>query len=388
MSNGKTTKHKLKIRKVRGKWRVDARKIGQGQPSFDTKAIAEGQAQAMWDDYLAQRIAATEFSEEDRLLAINAFKTLGDLPRESIVDAGRFYREHHTAAESQRTVEQLIAEFLDAQKGSGTTEMGIRDYRQKLNRFAAAFKGRMLHEIATVELDRWLNEQGWGPKTRKGFRGAIRTFFRFAKNRKYVQSDPTEGLMTIKKRQLARKPGILTPRELRSLLFAAREYSGGLLLPYFSIGAFCGLRPEELKRLDWGHIDFGERHIFVPQEDAKTAQERYIDMPACLVAWLEEIPVKARRGRIYWTRETFDAVRREAGLMGKWDNSMLRHSAASHLYGLTQNATRVIAQMGHGLDTFLTHYKRAVPARQAEEYFEVLPTDPVPEVISLGRDAA
>jgi len=53
MAKGKITKHDLSIRRVRDNWRVDARKLEQGQPSFETRAIADGQAQRMWDDWMA-----------------------------------------------------------------------------------------------------------------------------------------------------------------------------------------------------------------------------------------------------------------------------------------------------------------------------------------------
>ena len=35
--------------------------------------------------------------------------------------------------------------------------------------------------------------------------------------------------------------------------------------------------------------------------------------------------------------------------------------------------------MGHGLGVFMKHYKRAVPETEPQAYFNVLPTDELPE---------
>jgi len=384
MAKGKITKHDLPIRRVRENWRVDARKLEQGQPSFETRAIAEGQAQQMWDDWMASRTNGTLFTGKHRNVATRAFEELGDHPVEALIDAARLYRRQHAPGMTQRTVAALGEEFLRAQRAAGTSEAGLRDYKFKVGKFVSRFGERWTHEISTVEIEEWMDSHEWAGKSRKQYRGTVRTLFRFAKKRGYIQADPTEGLLTVKVKQ--RLPSILTPKQTQDLLNGTRAYGGGLMLPYFAIGAFAGLRPEELRRLTWDAIDFEAGEIYVSHEDSKTAQDRFVTMPECLTAWLGEIPAAARRGRLNWSRRAFDDVRKKAGLIDHWDNSILRHSAASHLFTQTGgNAALVTAQMGHGLDVFLRHYKRAVTKSQADDYFRVLPSSPIGTVVELKR---
>ena len=42
------------------------------------------------------------------------------------------------------------------------------------------------------------------------------------------------------------------------------------LLPYHALGLFAGIRPMELERLDWQHIDLTECHIEITAEVSKT----------------------------------------------------------------------------------------------------------------------
>ena len=47
----------------------------------------------------------------------------------------------------------------------------------------------------------------------------------------------------------------------------------GELVPWFVLGLFAGLRPEETVRLDWADIDFDRRQIDLP---AKKTSQRYL----------------------------------------------------------------------------------------------------------------
>jgi integrase len=331
---------------------------------------------------MTARTTGTTFTSKHRHVATLAFEELGDYPIDALVDAARLYRKQHAPGMTQRTIAALGEEFMRSQHSAGTSEAGLRDYKFKVGKFCSRFGDRLAHEISTVEIEEWMDSHEWAGKSRKQYRGTVRTLFRFAKKRGYIQADPTEGLLTVKVKQ--RLPSILTPKQTQDLLNAARAYGGGLMLPYFAIGAFAGLRPEEIRRLSWDKIDFDAGEIYVAHEDSKTAQDRFVAMSECLIAWLSEIPAKARSGRLNWSRRAFDDVRRNAGVLDHWDNSVLRHGAASHLYAKTGgNAALVTAQMGHGLDVFLRHYKRAVTKSQAQKYFEITPSSRPGAVIAL-----
>ena len=221
--------------------------------------------------------------------------------------------------------------------------------------------------------------------TRQDYRRHLSIFWRYAISRKYTRENAAAAVTKVK---ITRKPPtILTPQEIRSLLFVARTHNLGQMLPYFAIGCFCGLRPWELRRTSWSNVNISTKEIYVTPEACKTAQDRFVAMPDCLIAWLELLPDSSRKGFIYYARMDFDAIRKKAGLLDKWDRDIMRHSAASHLYGMTQNAALVTAQMGHGLSVFMKHYKHAVTKADGEGYFKVLPTDQESNIIQLAKIA-
>jgi integrase len=51
-----------------------------------------------------------------------------------------------------------------------------------------------------------------------------------------------------------------------------------------SVMGFAGIRAEELKRVEWQHFDFVEKHIIVPDSVAKCETRRIVSfLPVCAV---------------------------------------------------------------------------------------------------------
>jgi integrase len=61
----------------------------------------------------------------------------------------------------------------------------------------------------------------------------------------------------------------------------------GEMVPWFVLGLFAGLRPEETLRLDWADIDFERRQIDLPAKKAKGRTRRIIPMESNLIGWLK-----------------------------------------------------------------------------------------------------
>ena len=383
MSSKKQNVHKLPIRKLGDKWQVDSRKINGQQTRYETKAQAQGAAQSAWEDYQTSKLLAFDFSPERRRLAMDAFKRLEGYADDSLLDAVDFYKERTSSKNSKRTVEELFTEFMASHEGAGNKPVTLRDYRQRLGRFKDAFTGRLVHEITTLELERWLDKIGATNTHRRNYRRELAIFFKFAVTREYARRNAATGIPKVK--VMRRPPGVFTPQDIRALMFAAKDYQLGMMLPYFAIGCFAGLRPEELRRITWEDINFETREIYVSPEAAKTSDDRFVPMQDNLVEWLQLIPKTARQGKLYWDRVAFQTIRKNAGVLDKWKTSMdiMRHSAASHMYKLTGNAAQTMAAMGHGLAVFMKHYKRAVSEADGKAYFDVRPTDSRSNIVAM-----
>ena len=74
--------------------------------------------------------------------------------------------------------------------------------------------------------------------------------------------------------------GKLSVEDARRLLAA----SSPEMLPYWAIGLFVGLRPSEIRNLQWKDVDFEDALITV--RSTKTGRKRFVKMQPNLTAWL------------------------------------------------------------------------------------------------------
>src|SRR5262249_20873500 len=141
-------------------------------------------------------------------------------------------------------------------------------------------------------------------------------------------------------REVSDEVGILTPNELRGLLNVASEET----IPYWTIGAFAGLRAAEIERLEWADVNFKQRWIKVRAKHAKSASRRLVDIQPNLSKWL--LPYRARTGKVVPENlrvkllEDRKRAAESGALTGKWPSNALRHSFASYYLARFDNAAK------------------------------------------------
>jgi integrase len=157
----------------------------------------------------------------------------------------------------------------------------MEDLRSRLNRFAGAFQKDM-GNVATADVQAWLDSQKFSPQNLMGFRRVIHLLFEFAVARGYAVDNPAAALERVKVKHGATQ--IFTPKEITKLLASVTPD----FLPCIAIGAFAGLRSAEIERLEWSDIDLEGRHIIIGADKAKTASRRVVPIHDNLAAWLAE----------------------------------------------------------------------------------------------------
>jgi integrase len=173
--------------------------------------------------------------------------------------------------------------------------------------------------------------------------------------------------------------------QLTALIAAASpEY-----LPVLAIGAFAGLRPEEINKLQWEDLDFQERTIRVNASAAKTRKKRFAELSDNLRAWLESYA--GRTGPV--APSNLQKLRRatmKAANIEKWPPDVLRHSFASAHYAFHRDPARTAVIMGHGdQNMLLTHYRDLMKPSEAARYWQIAPQNATDaKVISLGKAIA
>jgi integrase len=144
-------------------------------------------------------------------------------------------------------------------------------------------------------------------------------------------------------------------------------------LPVLAIGAFAGLRPEEINKLTWEDLDFNERTIRVNASAAKTRKKRFAEISDNLQAWLQLYP--GRTGPV--ALPNLQKLRRatmKAANIGKWPPDVLRHSFASAHYAFHRDPARTAVIMGHrDQNMLLTHYRDLMRPSEAAKYWQIAP---------------
>ena len=119
---------------------------------------------------------------------------------------------------------------------------------------------------------------------------------------------------------------ILTPREMAALM----EHATPEIAPCFALGAFAGLRSEEILRLEWAGVTRRSGFIEVVAHKPKTAARRLVPIADNLAGWLRPL----RSDGLLWqnTKPMFHKTRLHAAVEAevKWKQNVLRHSFISY----------------------------------------------------------
>jgi integrase len=301
------------------------------------------------------------------LIALEYAEAVKLLGNESLIEAVKFYLANRTQKVTAHTVEEVVKELLENKQRNGRSKLYLTDLRLRLVRFAKSFRCP-IHTVEPADLQRFLNGLKMKPRSRNNFRRAIGTLFRFAKVRRYVAPTHTGILEVERASDEAAEIQVFLVEELIKLLAAAKED----LIPALVIGAFAGLRSEEIKRLDWADIKWEDNEIEVRAANAKTGIRRLVTICDSLNQWF--MPYKKASGPVCPYRNLGNQLlklERAAGV--KWKRNGLRHSAISYRVASWKNIAEVAQEAGNTPTMIQRHYLRVVNRKQAEAWFAVTP---------------
>ena len=223
----------------------------------------------------------------------------------------------------------------------------------------------MIATITTNEIESWLESLGVGPVTRNTFRRDVCTLFSFSLNRKYCADNPASATTRAKER--IEEVRAFSVEQVRRLLAA----SSAETLPFWAIGAFAGLRPSEIRRLEWSDVDFDDALITVR---AGKTPKRFVKILPNLLAWLT--PYRDRFGKVcpnnFRKRNAQDKT--AAGLKNDWPMNALRHSFGSYWLAQFNDINALALEMGNSPAVILKHYRKVVKPKDAARYWQIKPS--------------
>jgi integrase/recombinase XerC/integrase/recombinase XerD len=280
----------------------------------------------------------------------------------------RFDRELNTRGSSPHTLRAYgtdLAELAEWATGRGMAPGGLA-YRD-LRAYAAA-----------------LSERGLARSSVARKLAAVRSFHDHLVRTKGATQNPAELLPSPKRS--SRLPRVLGPQQIAALLDRIPA-SGPLEVrdrAMFELAYACGLRAEEITKLDVDAPDFdseslrvhgkGARTRIAPMgEPAQRALDRYLRTarPSLAVDRAERALFLSRRGRRLSpsdVRRRLERWVREAAVAGHVSPHTLRHSFATHLLEGGADLRSIQELLGHSSVSTTQVYTRVEPQRLRSEY--------------------
>jgi integrase len=384
------------------KWMADLGAVNgkRVQRYFPTKELAEEEVRRAKGDVreMTSQMVSLSAGEKIRFqVARDELWTMGA----TIEDAVNFFKKHHHALKPASDLNVLSREYLDDLSRKKSSARYQRLTAGNLKKFLLTVQGKAIGGITREDIEEWVTDATLSAGTQANRLVTVRAFLQWAKKRRYISISPIEGTAN-----LIELPDLSTgeiqsygPNEVRALFHTAlfakynafdrqtgefyqADYRD--LLGYLTAACFCGVRPEEVARIELSRLDFVTRTLVVTKAAAKTSQTRVIELSRVAYVWfrfwrwccpdsLAFIPVNFDR--------KWRALRKEAGLV-KWVHDGLRHTFATMHYAAHQNAGQLKALMGHSQteETLFRHYRAVVTVsgetvnkRMAKEFWNLTP---------------
>lgn len=328
-----------------------------------------------------------------------------------LLDAVLFALKHMRPEGGDRTVQQVVDELVATKKSwkeSGAIrERSYKDFKLRAARFAELFGSAQVKSVTLEEIKAWLKSLNLSGRSVKNYRMTVGELMKHAFAKKYRADNPLHGFTRSDKRELepggdeTREPAILSVADAERLLKTAFAHPELDLGAAIALALFCGIRTEELKRLDWSavRLDDPKPFVMIGREIAKKRRIRNVEIPACALAWLRAWPNKT--GKLTRNNYVTDYVKRFAKLtklasfgkedeqgnwVSSWDDNAMRHSFGSYSYALSGDSMKTAGLMGHKSNdqVLFDHYRALTTKENAEAYFALYPQSEPGQVIQLS----
>lgn len=365
-----------------GRYCVDT-KLGKERKRITRSSLdaAKTEARSLIAQISAGRVneePLTRAEAQDYRLAMKKLEPFEEVSLLSVVDDWIAFHERAKNL-TKKDVPELVNEFLNSKELDGVSDLHLSDRKSRLRKFARAFPGK-IHRVTSAEVKQWLHDTGGSRRTLQNYRDAVLQLFRFARTQGCLPKNTPTVVDEIEINGAHEgEIQIYTPTELSLLL----RHAPKRLLAFFSIGAFAGLRSQEIMRLEWKDVRFEQGFIEVSAAKSKTASRRLVPLLPVLKDWLADL--RKETGRVMEYAHNAGLVRAriqfcESGIkVGgeirefEWKPNALRHSYASYRLADMKDAARVALEMGNSPSMLFRNYRELVTEQQAKEWFSLFP---------------
>lgn len=352
MTPKQTTKH--------GKpcWTIDARTAGHGRLFGASKDEVLNK--------LRQKMTGVdhiEMTDQDR----QAKRELGD--RGTMLEAVRYFLSHKPTGKRVKLA-YAVDECCTIKAKRNRRAAYVSHMRHILGQFLTYAGEVNCCDINARHIEGFLDSKVWAASTRAGMRNRLSAFFGYCMKQGYCSHNPVDAieLESVEKT----RPHIFTVEQAHRLLDTAHVLFP-TMLPYVAIGLFCGVRPDELKRLPASAVKIDQGIIDVPPHVTKTHDRRIVEISENARAWLRAGVFDATRETLFFSRRHHRALCELAHV--EWLPDVMRHTFASYHVAQHQSADKTALELGHHGSTkmLFRHYKATVTKEEAATFWQLEP---------------
>lgn len=365
--------------KENGKWRRKQFKSRKEAEAFAAVKRVEMENQGRKQDLVLSSL--TEAQHED---ARQAFERLG--ATYTLQQAVDFFLKHHRPPDFTIRLADARELYLDDRDRDGIRERSIKAMRSVISQFVKAADNPFAHEVTPQAVEAFLRDlrakDGLSKASRKtwnNYRNDLHGFFAWCatpdvpSNRPFLFENPVSSVRKFTARQIredqSAKPETTSPEDVVRLFTALMRWRKGVLLRYFSLLYFAGIRPEELHRMSDREdelINLKTKTITIPADVSKTRHERHTLISDNLLAWLEFAPNPI-------IPKNFDRLGKRARAKFKLTHDEARHSFISYHVALHRSIGDAALQAGNSESIIRNHYLNLHPSEEGDQFFRIVP---------------
>ena len=231
-------------------------------------------------------------------------------------------------------------------------------------------------EVSALGLSIWLRRLKVGWKRRRDYLDNVRSFYKYLRDEhQAVAQTPTTVAHVVPrpKREGKKKPvSILWFVDVWRILINLQDLESVF---FVALGVFAGLHQEEIYRLVWEWdiipgTDGEAAQIFIASGNGKETGDaregKYVDVRFPLNKIL--LLGKGRTGKIITNKSSRNKLTRLVErLLILWDESIMRHTFATYLYGSGYTIEEVAKQLRDISDTVRRYYLFHIPKEEADQ---------------------
>ncbi len=296
-----------------------------------------------------------------------------------------FALDNYRPAEVDITVAKAIEQFVAEKTASNKRPISIRNLKQRLVYLKLTCGNANVNTVMPDVVRVLIERNDTSPRTRLNYRLALSNFFNWCVRKKYCAVSPVDSLEAITVD--VAEPTVLTVAECRRLLCHALAYKDGALVPYVALALFCGIRPTEVTRLSWDNLDLENQTVTIGAAIAKMRGRRIVGISDNAMEFLRDHATK--KTSFAPSRRHWDELRRLAGWtdLSTWTPDVLRHTGISMHLAKHQHEGLTATWAGNSPDMVQKHYKGLVKAKDAIEFWDIVPDMLGADIVQLKAGA-